>query len=112
MMAHGHTLHAIDRANDALKHNASTPLIVAPPPGSAESSATAAQHHAMAAELHEQAALHPRSAARHFDQERGAVAHETQLTLSLALRALSHSNEVTRQHVTSSRDGDPVADAV
>lgn len=111
MMAHGHALHAIDRAHDAVKHNASAPLIVPPPPGSAESSTTAAQHHAMAAELHEQAALHLRSAARHFDQDRGAVAHETQLALSLALRALSHSNEAAKQHVTSSRDTDPVIGA-
>jgi hypothetical protein len=31
MMAHGHALHAIYRANDAVKHNSSTPLIVPPP---------------------------------------------------------------------------------
>lgn len=111
MMAHGHALHAIYRANDAVKHNSSAPLIVPPPPGSAESRATAAQHHTMAAELHEQAALHLRSAAKHFDQDRGAVAHETQLAFSLALRALSHSNEAARQHVTSSRDRGPVTDA-
>ncbi|WP_341314032.1 hypothetical protein WN982_01125 [Paraburkholderia sp. IMGN_8] len=110
MMAHGHALHAIDRANDALKHNASTPLIVPRPPCSVESSATAAQHHAMAAELYEQAALHLRSAVRHFDQDCGAVAHETQLAFALALRALSHSNAAARQHITSSRDRDPVTD--
>lgn len=109
-MAHGHALHAIYRANDAVKHSSSKPLIVPPPQDFADSSATAAQHHAMAAELHEQAALHLRSAARYFDQDRGAVADETQLALSLALRALSHSNETARQHVTSSRDIGPVTD--
>lgn len=104
MMAHGHALHAIYRANDAGKHNSNTPLIAAQPPGSAEGSATAAQHHAMAAELHEQAAQHLRSAARHFDQDRGSVVHDIQLAISLAMRALSHSNEAAKQYVTSSHD--------
>lgn len=111
MLAHGHALHAIYRANDAVKQNSTTPLIVPPPPGPAASSATAAQHHAMAADLHEQAALHLRSAARQFDQDRDAVAHEARLAFSLALSALSHSNEAARQHVTSSRDRGPVTDA-
>jgi hypothetical protein len=111
MMANGHALHAIDRANDALKHNAGTPQIAPPPPSFAENSPSAAQHHAMAAELHKQSALHLRSAARHFDQDRGAVTHETQLVFSLERRALSHNDEATRQQVTSSRDRDPMPDA-
>ncbi len=111
MMAHGHALHAIDRANDAHKHNANTPLILPPSPDSAESGATAAQHHATAAKLHEQAALHLRNAARHFDQDRGVVAHETQLALALALHALSHSNAAAMQHVSTSHDRDTVVNA-
>lgn len=107
MMAHGHALHAIDRANDALKHPASTPLVVPPATGTAEGKTGASQHHAIAGELHEQAAQHLRNALKHFDQDRGAVAHEAQLALSLALRALSHSNEAARQHVLAVHDSDP-----
>jgi len=61
----------------------------------------------MATELHEQAARHMRTAASQFDQDRGAVAHETQLAFSLALRGLSHSNEAAKLHVSAMRDKDP-----
>ncbi|SDG21920.1 hypothetical protein [Paraburkholderia phenazinium] len=107
VMAHGHALHAIAEANDALKHPASAPLVVPPAPGSADGKTNAAQHHALAGELHEQAAQHLRSAVKHFDQDRGAVAHEAQLALTLALRALSHGNEAAKQHVLALRDKDP-----
>jgi hypothetical protein len=95
MLAHGHALHAIDRANEALKHHGA-PLVVPP-----------AQHHAIATELHQQAARHMRTAASQFDQDRGAVAHETQLAFALALRGLSHSNEAAKLHVSAMRDKDP-----
>jgi len=106
MLAHGHALHAIERANEALKHHGA-PLVVPPATAPADSHAGAAQHHAFAAELHEQAARHMRNAAKHFDEDRGAVAHETQLAFSLALRGLSHSNEAAKQHVSATRDKDP-----
>jgi hypothetical protein len=110
ILAHGHALHAIDEANNAVKHNAGASTVLPPPTGSANST-TAAQHHATAAELHGQAAQHLRHAAKHFDEDRSAVAHDTQLAFSLALRALSHSNEAARQHVTSTRDKSAVTGA-
>ncbi|MGF6599936.1 hypothetical protein P3T23_004670 [Paraburkholderia sp. GAS448] len=99
MMAHGHALHAIDRAHDAGAHSAATPPITPASTGSGANNAHVAAHHATAAELHEQAALHMRQAVRHFDQDRGAVAHDAQLALALALRALSHGNEAARLFV-------------
>lgn len=96
MMAHGHTLHAIDQAHDAGVHSAGTPPITPASTASGANSENAAKHHAMAAELHEQAAQHMRHAVKLFDQDRGAVAHDAQLALSLALRALSHGNEAAR----------------
>jgi hypothetical protein len=98
MMAHGHALHAIDRAYEAGAHGTSTPPMTPASTGSANN-ANAAKHHVTAAELHEQAALHMRHAVKLFDQDRGAVAHDTQLALSLALRALSHSNEAAKLFV-------------
>lgn len=98
MMAHGHALHAIDRAHDAGAHSAGTPPIMPASTGSGANS-EAAKHHATAAELHEQAAQHMRHAVKLFDQDRSAVAHDTQLALSLALRALSHGNEAARLFV-------------
>jgi hypothetical protein len=106
MLAHGHALHAIDRANEALKHHGA-PLVVPPATAPADSHAGAAQHHAIATELHQQAARHMRTAASQFDQDRGAVAHETQLAFALALRGLSHSNEAAKLHVSAMRDKDP-----
>jgi hypothetical protein len=106
IMAHGHALHAIDEANIASKH-AMGPV----PAGSADGAMTAAQHHAAAAELHGQAAQHLRRAAKQFDEDRSAVAHETQLAYSLAQRAVSHGNEAAKQHVTALRDKASSADA-
>jgi hypothetical protein len=111
IMAHGYALHAIDEANNVVKHNAGASTVLPPPTGSAEHSTTAAQHHAAAAELHGQAAQHLRHAAKLFDDDRSAVAHDTQLAFSLAVRALSHANEAARQHVTSTRDKTPVTGA-
>ena len=102
MMAHGHTLHAIDQAHDAGAHSANTPPITPTPAGAGTHSAdiaNAARHHASAAELHEQAAQHMRHAVKLFDQDRGAVAHDAQLALTLALRALSHGNEAAKLFV-------------
>jgi hypothetical protein len=99
MMAHGHTLHAIDQAHDAGAHSASTPPITPAATGSGKNNEIAAKHHATAAELHDQAALHMRHAVKLFDQDRSAVAHDAQLALSLALRALSHGNEAARLFV-------------
>jgi hypothetical protein len=111
IMAHGHALHAIDEANCAVKHNAGPAPLVPPSTGSGDNSPSAAQHHAAAAELHGQAATHLRHAAKLFDEDRSAVAHDTQLAFSLALRAMSHSNEAAKQHVTSMRDKGPVTGA-
>ncbi|CAE6730383.1 hypothetical protein R70006_04367 [Paraburkholderia domus] len=99
MMAHGHTLHAIDQAHDAGAHSASTPPGAPASTGSGANSANAAKLHATAAELHDQAAQHMRHAVKLFDQDRSAVAHDAQLALSLALRALSHGNEAARLFV-------------
>jgi hypothetical protein len=99
MMAHGHTLHAIEQAHDAGAHSANTPPITPAPTGSGADSANAAKHHATAAELHEQAAQHMRHAVKLFDQDRSAVAHDAQLALSLAVRALSHGNEAAKLFV-------------
>ncbi|MEZ0600894.1 hypothetical protein ACAX43_01860 [Paraburkholderia sp. IW21] len=96
MMAHGHTLHAIDQAHDAGAHSASTPPITPASTGSGANSANAAKQHATAAELHEQAAVHMRHAVKLFDQDRSAAAHDAQLALALAQRALSHGNEAAR----------------
>jgi hypothetical protein len=98
MMAHGHTLHAIDRAHDAGAHSANTSPITPVPAGSG-ANGVAAKHHATAAELHEQAVQHMRHAIKLFDQDRSAVAHDAQLALSLAQRALSHGNEAARLFV-------------
>ncbi|WP_233856179.1 hypothetical protein [Paraburkholderia sp. HD33-4] len=99
MMAHGHTLHAIDEAHDAGAHSTNTPPITPASTGSASISANAAKLHATAAELHEQAAQHMRHAVKLFDQDRSVVAHDAQLALSLALRALAHGNEAARLFV-------------
>ncbi|WP_193727851.1 hypothetical protein [Paraburkholderia franconis] len=100
MMAHGHTLHAIDQAHDAGAHSANTPSISPPSSVSGVSAADVARHHAAAVELHTQAAQHMRHAVKLFDQDRSAVSHDAQLALSLALRALSHGNEAARLFVT------------
>ncbi|MGX7002176.1 hypothetical protein [Caballeronia sp. KNU42] len=110
IMAHGYALHAIDEANCVVKHNAGASTVLPAPSGSAET-VTAAQHHATAAELHGQAAQHLRHAAKLFDDDRSAVAHDTQLAFSLAVRALAHANEAARQHVTLMRDKAPVTGA-
>jgi hypothetical protein len=99
MMAHGHALHAIDEAHDAGAHSTNAPPVMPASTGSGADSANAAKHHAMATELHEQAAQHMRHAVKLFDQDRSAVAHDAQLALSLALRALSHSNEAAKLFV-------------
>jgi hypothetical protein len=96
MMAHGHTLHAIDQAHDAGAHSAGTPPISPAATGSGANGANAAKLHATAAELHDQAAQHMRHAVKLFDQDRSAVAHDAQLALTLALRALSHGNEAAK----------------
>jgi hypothetical protein len=99
MMAHGHTLHAIDQAHDAGAHSAGTPPVPPASPGATGSGAdgaNAAKLHATAAELHDQAAQHMRHAVKLFDQDRSAVAHDAQLALTLALRALSHGNEAAK----------------
>jgi hypothetical protein len=98
MLAHGHTLHAIDRAHDVGAHSANTPPVTPASTGSTANSA-AAKHHTAAAELHEQAAQHMRHAVKLFDQDRSAAAHDAQLALALALRALSHGNEAARLFV-------------
>ena len=110
IMAHGYALHAIDEANCVVKHNAGASTVLPAPSGSAET-VTAAQHHATAAELHGQAVQHLRHAAKLFDDDRSAVAHDTQLAFSLAVRALAHANEAARQHVTLMRDKAPVTGA-
>ncbi|SOE91632.1 hypothetical protein SAMN05414139_04288 [Burkholderia sp. D7] len=110
VMAHGHALHAIDEANSVVKHNAGASTVLPPPSGSGDNT-TAAQHHATAAELHGQAAQHLRHAAKLFDDDRSAVAHDTQLAFSLAVRALAHGNEAARQHVTAVREKSPVSGA-
>ncbi|CAB3709223.1 soluble NSF attachment family protein [Paraburkholderia rhynchosiae] len=99
MMAHGHTLHAIDQAHDAGAHSTGTPPATPASTGSGKNSEMAAKHHATAAELHDQAAQHMRHAVKLFDQDRSAVAHDAQLALSLALRALSHGNEAAKLFV-------------
>jgi hypothetical protein len=98
VLAHGHAQHAIDEVHVAAKH-ASAPSAA----GSVESDLTAAQHHGAASALHTQAAQHLRHAVKLFDADRSAVAHETQLALALALRALVHGNEAAKQYVTSLR---------
>ena len=97
MLAHGHTLHAIDRAHDTGAHSSAPPMTAGSTGLGANSSA--AKHHAAAAELHEQAAQHMRHAVKLFEQDRSAAAHDTQLALTLALRALSHGNEAARLFV-------------
>jgi hypothetical protein len=96
MLAHGHTLHAIAEAHDAGAHNVNVPPLAPAPAGASANSALAAKHHATAAELHLEAAQHMRHAAKLFDQDRSAVAHDAQLALTLALRALSHGNEAAK----------------
>lgn len=99
LIAQGHTLHAIDQAHDAGAHNATTPPTMPASTGSVANNANVAKHHALAAELHEQAAQHMRHAAKLFEQDRSAAAHDAQLALTLALRALSHGNEAARLFV-------------
>jgi hypothetical protein len=99
LTAHGHTLHAIDQAHDAGAHSTGAPPALPASTGPEATRANLAKHHAMAAELHEQAAQHMRHAVKLFDQDRSAVAHDAQLALSLAVRALSHGNEAARLFV-------------
>jgi hypothetical protein len=99
MMALGHTLHAIDQAHDAGAHTGNAPPTTSASTGSLVTAADVAKHHAAAVELHTQAAQHMRHAVKLFEQDRSAVSHDAQLALSLALRALSHSNEAARLFV-------------
>ncbi|WP_168794303.1 hypothetical protein [Paraburkholderia aromaticivorans] len=99
VLAQGHALYAIEESNLAAKHSGA-PL----PAGSVESGLTAAQHHAAASELHGQAAQHLRRAAKVFEEDRSAVAHETQVGFSLATRAVAHGNEAAKQYVASLRE--------
>ncbi|CAG4915564.1 hypothetical protein [Paraburkholderia saeva] len=99
MMAHGHGLQAIDEAHDAGAHSTGTPPPAPASSGAGASGELAAKLHATAAELHDQAAQHMRHAAKLFEQDRSAAAHDAQLALSLALRALSHGNEAARLFV-------------
>lgn len=105
MLAHGHTLHAIDQAHDAGAHSANTPSSTPPSTGSSVAAADVAKQHAAAVELHTQAAQHMRHAVKVFDQDRSAVSHDAQLALALGLRALSHSNEAARLFVKLSAAG-------
>ncbi|WP_330868382.1 hypothetical protein [Paraburkholderia sp.] len=105
MMAHGHTLHAIDQAHEAGAHSAAPPSITTPSTDSGASAADVAKHHAAAVELHTQAAQHMRHAIKIFDQDRSAVSHDAQLALSLSLRALSHENEAAKLFVTLATSG-------
>jgi hypothetical protein len=105
MMAHGHTLHAIDQAHAAGAHSTNTPSIPPPSTGSVIDAADVAKHHAAAVELHTRAAQHMRHAGKLFDQDRSAVSHDAQLALSLALRALSHGNEAARLFVKLAPSG-------
>ncbi|CAG9269851.1 conserved hypothetical protein [Paraburkholderia unamae] len=108
LMAHGHTLHAIDQAHEAGAHGSNTQP-AAPPvassTGSGVSGAEVAKYHAAAVELHMQAAQHMRHAVKIFDQDRSAVSHDAQLALSLALRALSHGNDAARLFVKLAASG-------
>ena len=99
MMAHGHTLHAIDQAHAAGAHSTNTPSITPPSTGSGINAAEVAKHHTAALELHTEAAQHMRHAVKLFDQDRSAVSHDAQIALSLALRALSRGNEAARLFV-------------
>ncbi|MGN6669681.1 MAG: hypothetical protein ACTHKH_22330 [Trinickia sp.] len=63
------------------------------------SAADVAKHHAAAVELHMEAAQHLRHAVKLFEQDRSVVSHDAQVALSLALRALSHSNEAAKLFV-------------
>jgi hypothetical protein len=99
VLAQGHALHAIEESSLAGKHTGAPAAT-----WSVESGLTAARHHAAASELHTQAAQHLRRAAKLFDTDRSAVAHETQLGFTLASRALAHGNEAAKQHVTSQRE--------
>ncbi|WP_241300735.1 hypothetical protein [Burkholderia stabilis] len=103
MMAHGHTLHAIDQAHDAGAHSANTPA--APSASSGANAADVAKLHAAAVELHTQAAQHMRHAVKLFEQDRSAASHDAQLALSLALRALSDGNEAARLFVKLAASG-------
>ncbi|UXU90226.1 hypothetical protein [Burkholderia sp. S-53] len=105
MMAHGHTLHAIDQAHDAGAHGANTPSATPSSTGSAASAADVAKLHAAAVELHTQAAQHMRHAVKLFDQDRSAATHDAQLALALALRALSQGNEAARLFVKLAASG-------
>jgi hypothetical protein len=107
MMAHGHTLHAIEQAHDAGAHSAPAPSTATPSTGLAVTAADVAKHHAAAVELHTQAAQHMRHAVKLFDQDRSAVAHDAQLALSLSQRALSHGNEAARLFVTLAASAAP-----
>ncbi|OLL31771.1 hypothetical protein BTH42_10720 [Burkholderia sp. SRS-W-2-2016] len=105
VLAHGHTLLAIDEAQDAGAHSANAPSTTPLSSGSSISAADVAKHHAAAVDLHRQAAQHMRHAIKIFDQDRSAVSHDAQLALSLALRALSHGNEAARLLVKLAASG-------
>lgn len=98
VLAHGHAQHAIDEMLVVAKH-AGAPSSA----GAVDSDLTAAQHHAAASALHTQAAQHLRHAVKLFESDRSAVAHETQLGLAVALRALVHGKEAAKQYVTLQR---------
>lgn len=99
MMAHGHTLHAIDEAHQSGAHVASAPPATPASTSSATTGTDVAKLHTAAVELHSQAAQHMRHAVKLFDQDRSAVAHDAQLALSLAQRALTLGNEAARLFV-------------
>jgi hypothetical protein len=113
--AHGHTLQAADRGNEARRYYAThhgkaarnypEAVLICPPISLEAANAmpeeiSAARHHVDAADHHEQAALHHGQASEHFNnKDYASAAFEAQIALGHAQHALFKSNEAAKLNV-------------
>jgi hypothetical protein len=119
LIAHGHSLHAIDSSNEAGKYyaqhdgTAKYPEPIARFTGKAlvETKLSGADHHAAAADHHEQAARHHDLACKHCDaRDYGLAAHEAQVAHGHAQHSVFHGNEAAKHHVEHYGKSGPTAE--
>jgi hypothetical protein len=126
LIAHGHALQALEfelaanvyYAGHAAREDApETPSsnlhhAATESDGSTKVGLTCAEHHTVAAGLHEEACRHLNRVAGHFQKSRIVeAAHEAKLALDLAVRAAFHSNEAAKGYAKqcSNAQADAVA---
>jgi hypothetical protein len=122
LVAHGHSLHAIEHGGEARKYYAERaanapskyPETVPRSPARSLESATdfsSAEHHAAAADHHEQAARHHVLASKHCEEEDYELAaQEAQIAHGHAQHSVFHGNEAAKHHVEHYGKSGPTAE--